>query len=49
MCTQNGMPWAWWLRQVFVPPKRPAYSLWTVLIARIYKVIPLLCHGFLLR
>jgi hypothetical protein len=34
---------------VFVPPKRSAYFLWAVRIARNYKVIPLLCHGFLLR
>ena len=25
------------------PPKRPAYYLWAVLIARIYEVLPLLC------
>ena len=26
-----------------VPPKRPTHYLWAVLIARIYKVFPLLC------
>jgi hypothetical protein len=26
-----------------VPPKRPAHHLWSVLIARIYEVFPLVC------